>query len=240
MRLRYFSESALSQLKTSVGENKKLYSKENNEEFFSYLSDPWWFESETEVENFELLEPGDGKNFDVENTKIVFEKMKNINVLQAADERLWAYLTHVEFWNYMIKRWPEAGKGKAFILERYFLSGKPRGFFRNGLARLWWYGFASYDSEGEDPFSLTEVMVSDLDIAQNLTERSFSQNKDFTLGFLSALKYFKQEGEFVKRENVRELLKFFNRFGGVNSLDFYSKEEIQEMAEEKLLEIIYG
>ena len=43
---------------------------------------------------------------DFQNAKILFDAYKGkINPVQASDLRLWAYLAHVQHWDYMCKRW---------------------------------------------------------------------------------------------------------------------------------------
>src|SRR4051812_38708832 len=42
---------------------------------------------------------------DFETAIYIFEAYKNLEPIQAADERLWTYLTHVNLYPYMIKRW---------------------------------------------------------------------------------------------------------------------------------------
>ena len=43
---------------------------------------------------------------DFENSKILFESLKQMNPTQATDYRIWTYLTHAMFWEYMAKRSP--------------------------------------------------------------------------------------------------------------------------------------
>src|SRR5688572_9901109 len=51
-------------------------------------------------ENFDL----DPEKSDLENCILLYNGLK-LNETQASDSRLWTYLSHVVFWNYMRKRW---------------------------------------------------------------------------------------------------------------------------------------
>src|SRR4051812_20917996 len=44
-------------------------------------------------------------NNDFETAVLIFEGYKKLEPIQASDERLWTFLTHVDFYPYMIKRW---------------------------------------------------------------------------------------------------------------------------------------
>ena len=59
------------------------------------------------VNDIELLIPEkQGTETDLENCTRIYNAMKNLNIQTATEERVWAYLTHNVFWDYMRKRWP--------------------------------------------------------------------------------------------------------------------------------------
>ena len=65
--------------------------------------------------------------------------MKNLNIQTATEERVWAYLTHNVFWDYMRKRWPveDANHQESFIKMRYLFSkSMGQALLRNGISRL--------------------------------------------------------------------------------------------------------
>ncbi len=57
---------------------------------------------------------------------LVFEAYRNLEPLQASDERFWTYLTHVDLYSYMIKRWDAFYNGvlndkEGYIRTHWFL-----------------------------------------------------------------------------------------------------------------------
>ena len=73
-----------------------------------------------------LLMPEGDEKFDLENSERLYSALHGLTLTQAADPRLWTYLTHVKYWKYMRKRWPikddaEIEKKKGSIVSRYFL-----------------------------------------------------------------------------------------------------------------------
>ncbi len=194
----------------------------------------------------ELLLPDKNGLHDLENTKRIHTALRHLTIAQATDERLWAWLAHVQFWKYMRLRWPIETYQKAAetsanaiasnIKERYLFAGnRDRALVRQGIARLWWYGHVSYDSTRSDPYELTAVLLQKLDIAQSLLERSISRNPCVTRAVLRVLVEQKAQGnDLSQREHFRTLMKHLNRIGGIAVLDLLDENDIKEMLEEKI------
>jgi hypothetical protein len=240
--LNYISDSSLEELKVNILSNLEKYKSEDIwvDRFFEGAV--WSFPSTVRIEAVDLHIPQSSTlHFDFENTKKIYTALKGISVIQATDERLWAYLTHNTFWNYMRKRWPvesylDKEKPADAVKERYFfMANRDRALIRNGIARLWWYGFVSYDEERDDPFELTKILLSKLDIAQSLLERSFSRNPAITKAVLSVLNQKEQEdSSFVDREKFRILMMYINQLGGVTILDTLDRRDLEGLVREKI------
>lgn len=242
MDLNYISDSSLEELKVNIISNVERYKLDDVwvDRFFE--GNVWNFPSTVKIDTVDLHMPQSGTlHFDFENTKKIYTALKGISVIQATDERLWTYLTHTLFWNYMRKRWPvesylDKEKPVDALKERYFfMANRDRALIRNGIARLWWYGYVSYDDERKDPFELTRMLLSKLDIAQSLLERSFSRNPDITKAVLSVLMQKEQEESFfIDRERFRSLMMHINQLGGVTILDTLDRSDLEELIREKI------
>src|SRR5687767_6934117 len=117
------------------------------------------------------------------------------------------------------------------VQERYFfMPDRPRALIRNGIARLWWYGYTTYDGTRTDPFELTGVLLKNLDVAQSVLERAFSRNRTVAHAVLSVLARLEQDGTpFYERNKVRELAKFLVQLGGVTIVDALDRSQIEEI-----------
>lgn len=237
MNVIYVREAHLAQLKSNISNNLELY-KSNDPWLESYFeNDAWNLQSNIYIEDIHLVEPKSvTEHFDFENTKIIFSKFKDLTVAQAIDERLWTYLSHVTFWKYMRARWPvesymDKSNAPENIRDRYFfMPNRDRALIRNGIARLWWYGYVSYDENREDPFELTRILLSKLDIAQNLLERTFSRNRLITKTILSVLaKMDSMNKPTIDREKFRKLMMYINYLGGVTILDALDENDIEKI-----------
>jgi len=169
---------------------------------------------------------------DFDNAVILHKSLPDLNRLQAQDHRLWVRLSHVELWEYMRKRWPieeyDSDKQKGRILERYFVSNSSsRALMRQGISRLWWGAFLTYDDSRNDPYELTRVLFSKLDIAQTLLERSLGRAPKI---LHSVLQYVLDNQDRLDgstgRDQIRNCAKYLNQVGGITLLDCYNQTEV--------------
>jgi hypothetical protein len=190
----------------------------------------WDFDTPCEFATSLDLKLDPEKVFDLENAIRMHKALPNLTLVQAQDARLWTRLTHIDLWEYMRSRWPVEkhleGEEPNLrpITDRYFVALKPhsRSLVHNGAARLWWAARMTCDPERANPYELTSVLLSQLDIFKNLLERNFGRAMGVTKTFLEFLLLNKEEclasGE-RPRQLVRDLSKAVNLHGGICVLD---------------------
>jgi len=188
--------------------------------------------------------PTNGNLNDTENAIRFHKAFQHLSPLQARDPRLWTRLTHVDFWQYMRVRWSvekqmsDLNKAVRFVESRYFVpQAQSRALLRNGIARLWWTAQLSYDPSREDPYELTRVLLSDLDITQQIVERGMGRANNVIKGFLEFL--LRNSGTLLtggdkNRARIRRLAKYLNMHGGVCVLDMLSQAEVIELLDNEL------
>lgn len=207
----------------------------STENFDNYFSEEFPFEhtyakGQTGIFLTEDLKLNPDKKYDLENSILLYENLRDLNEVQASDERLWVYLTHVRFWDYMTQRWPIDGMENPLnrIKRRYFLRGLSlESIARNGLSRLWWYAHLTYDESRGNKYELLEVLMSKQDLIAGITERAFWANRNLRVAILE---YLKENPEIASNENqTRELLKSLNLIGGVKILPLLTINEIKKI-----------
>ncbi|PAE17650.1 hypothetical protein CHH91_02460 [Virgibacillus sp. 7505] len=186
---------------------------------------------ETETSNNEKL--------DFVNSKIIYRSFSDLTLSEVADERMWAFMTHVTHWEYMRERWPiehTSGDKKNFILNRYFFRERP--FSRSGLARLWWFGYITYNEKYEDPFYLTSIMLEneDQDIARIILETpTISRNKKMVEATLISLNELKENYKIKSRDYIRYAARHINLTGSVKLWDYLDDNELRYIIDEMKL-----
>jgi hypothetical protein len=242
-RLNFLKQNSLERLLANIGPNQDHYAEEKPW-LGSYFSGAnWSLESNIVLAESITLQIPKSKldHLDLENTRAVYSALKHLTPVQAADPRVWAYMTHVTHWDYMRQRWPVEqyiGKPrlKEIIQERYFfMSDRSRAPVRNGMARLWWYGYCSYDETRDDPFELTGALLKKLDATQNILENAFGKNNQVTKAVLRVLLEREKEGKaFYVRKEVRELAHYIVQIGGVTIVDALDEAELREIVSGKI------
>ena len=212
---------------------EKLFRKLNDSEYCNrYMKETFEFEEnfpkgKTGIILDDKFELKPGKDGDFENSKALYENLE-LNETQASDKRLWTYLTHVRFWNYMHSRWPLDGSEKNLdrIKSRYFIDTVNIGTLtRNGISRLWWYSHLTLDRSRKNHYELTDVLLSRQDIVVGIFERTFGSIKEVRTAILE---YLRDNPEIKNNEKkTRELLKFINLVGGVKNLSMLKTSDVR-------------
>mgnify|MGYP007087028257 FL=1 len=242
--------NALDMLKSDIPNNVARYNSKEKwvDNYFEEKGiSNYFFNTGITVPDVELI-IGDSKT-DSENAIRIYEAFKeSLNPVQASDLRLWAFLAHSVYWNYMTERWAidtafeddtdDTGKDKMVsrVGARYFYeASKGKAFVRQGIARLYWSAYLTYDESNiENPYELTEYFLSKQDIFAVSTERSLARNKEL---LLAALKVLKEYGD-LKRNVIRQFFLSLNQAGGVIVLDSLSRDSAYDLAKTTLDNII--
>lgn len=166
------------------------------------------------------------------NTGIaLYESFDSLTPLIASSEAFWAYLTHVDCYSYVKKKYPLTGEDeedKKIIKDHWFYNGAQR----TTLYSLWWSVYNTVDkSRGEShKYDLTELFFKGFDLRVNrLGISTLFRNKEALIGILSFL--YNNEDLCAEYYNPRTeyITVYFNRLGAVKQLqglkrDFFIRE----------------
>lgn len=111
---------------------------------------------------------------DVANSKIVYSALRGMTPAIAADERIWARLTHVECLDYSRKRWLLAGTEQELLRSidlHMFARGRTGIRDDNALSRLWWNMHIASIADPNDPQAALELIVKRADVRMQFVER---------------------------------------------------------------------
>ncbi|MEK7451170.1 MAG: DUF6339 family protein [Patescibacteria group bacterium] len=173
---------------------------------------------------------------DFENSKILFEALKKMNPTQATDYRIWTYLTHATFWDYMRKRSPVENQPEEeraeYVLTHWFVNGiNTMDLMRNNISSLWWCAYLTYDETRKDQYELTREVFTMLDYTRNLLPGTQGRNKNFTHALLEFVIENKELFSTFKESKVRFLMRKSNFIAGYKLMLNLSKEEIKKIFE---------
>lgn len=173
-----------------------------------------------------------------ENAQALYESLHGLDRTMASDQRLWAWLAHVPFMDYMAKRWPVADqqeeKRSRYIAQHWFVSTQTTtAYLRHGIALLWWGAHITYDEKREDPFELTREFFALYEYTRGL-EGSLGKSDSFVhvlLDFISNNpKYFEQ----FKEDKVRMLMHRLNLVGAYRIIPALNEDDLRILFNESL------
>lgn len=200
------------------------------------------------AEHLDLGFPDNGNLKDIENAIRFHKALRHLTPLQARDPRVWTRLAHIEFWQYMRLRWPvekhmsNRDRAARFVETRYFVAqSQSRALLRNGIGRLWWTAQLSHDPDRDNPYELTTVLLSTLDITQQIVERGMGRASNIIKGFLEFL--LRNSDTLLtrgdrNRARIRRLAKYLNMYGGLCVLDLLSRSEVMDLLNKELARIL--
>ena len=252
MKVYYMKEKALDALQKDINNNLEKYQSSScwvDQYFIDKEANKYFFDTGIDIPDYELIVGGPDTDF--QNAKIIFDAFKDkLNPVQASDLRLWAYLAHVQHWDYMHNRWkidvpdeqesPDDGKKslRDKMLDRakaryFYGNSRGKAFVRHGIARLYWGAYLTYDESNENPYELTEFLFSDQDVFVSIGERSYGRNKTITL---AALKELKKRPD-LSRDDKRLFFSKLNQAGAITVLDFLNDFQATQLCEKVMSEV---
>ena len=237
MKLRCLKETAYYALLNNIDNNRNKYDTDKVwlDEYFN--GQPYYDESSVTGSSFnfyfasEHLIDKQKSEEDIVNVKIVYSALRNLTPAQAINKYLWTYLCHAnqDCYSYIKHRW-EIEKNQSSILTRFFVR-TPRDVINdNAIARLWWYGYLTYDKENtSNPYHLLNTLLINQTIATDVMDTLNRRNLHRLRGVLKGIKQYleyKEGNSQYLGDRFRECKKYLNRYAAVTSFDFLSSEEI--------------
>ncbi len=174
---------------------------------------------------------------DCEAAKELYLAYSSLAPLEASYQPFWNYLSHVDLYAVVRKRWPEVYNGSSknpstYILEHWF--GKD---IMQCLSGWWW---TVYMTVGEDnDFSLTDFIFDKReDLRQNLGVSTLFRHKAFTR---SVLRFLKEHNDIITEAQIprcRYIIQYFNRLGAIKQLAYLNESQFDSILNEIKPEIL--
>lgn len=200
----------------------------------------------------QVADPGDDSRVkdDADNAARLHYALVGMTARAAANPRLWSTFAFKYYQDYMLKRWPLAdakdeAKAVDKVNDRYFLKRVGhKGYFRHGVARLWWTAHMTVNMEEPDlnkRYKLTRFAFSRQEYQFGIFLRKFGASHHVArsileyfmlneIRILSAIEGTHESGKgFV--EFIRYSNKQMNIYGSVYLLDILDREYIHRLME---------
>lgn len=192
-----------------------------------------------DTSNPDPLNPSEprGRGRDVANAPRVYEFLGAMDPANAADSRLWTYLSFVTYRDYMNERWPLNGmpNWKKRARTRWMMPRTNRGtLIRHGIARLWWVTSLTYDptlryplsADSKDPFAYTSAVFANEDRINALFDREAGALLSVTRCVLEHVSRYPQ---YSTDNYMRSLMKEITLVHGYRDIGAVDETTLQEI-----------
>ncbi len=235
-RIPFFKYNTVEELRRNVRQNLAWYREKENSTLNNLLENYGEMNKKADFSCLKTLKRTAQIKDEVENVVSVYESLQCLSLQQAADERIWTFLTHITAKDYVSERWnniPEDDKkAEKYILDHYFTSSA-RGLIRgNAIARLWWMGYIASRFQANELKKTLNILMEKSDVRANLLERpSLSMSREVFNGIIRLLGTEKEKNEIYDRENFRSVMKVLNQKGGRIMLNMLDEKQVDELFE---------
>lgn len=172
--------------------------------------------------------------------KELYKAYSMLTPLEASYQPFWDYLSHVDLFQVVQKRWSDLKNAKnptTYIKEHWF--GKDITQCLSG----WWWTVCMTVGDNDD-FTLTDFIFDKReDLRQNLGTSTLFRHKAFTRSLLTFLKDTPEVIEEAQIPRCRFIIQYFNRLGSIKQLTYLKEKDFQLMLKDlkpKILEIKSG
>jgi hypothetical protein len=165
--------------------------------------------------------------FDI--AKELYEKLP-LQPAQASDQRIWTYLTHNVFGDFMGKLRPinDTTKGD-YIIEHYFCKSA-KALLYNDIALFWWLFYLTEQPQNpHDKYILTREVFTMRDYTRHLFSGKQGRSIEFRHGVLEYVVENPKIFENSKEAKVRLIMSNLNTIAGSTLLSSYSTSEIKNL-----------
>jgi hypothetical protein len=216
-KLKYLSASRLDTLARDVESNLERYSGTGFDDLV--VEQGWSIEHtlDIDISHFKSLNPGNNKEAEIHNSRIVWDSLPGLTPNLACEERVWTRLAHIECIEYTRARWLSKPMGDTEVVsavrDHFFARGRTGIRDDNAISRLWWNYYIARQALPDDPDTALNLIRKSADIRSNIVERPrTSCRQPLLAGVIRAM----QDDEWLtaSEDNFRNLMKVLNRDAG--------------------------
>lgn len=211
---------------------EELYNKVRERDFTAYHADKFDYDKEatfaTNIERrddlLQIMLQHTMPQDDINAAISLFEAFPSLTREQASYAPFWAYMTHVDFYPYMIKRFC---KGESPTETDIKINWWHSNIMRRGLSNLWWSVKQSIDDKHpDDKYHYTKYLFKHLDFRQRrLGSSTLFRHHEAVIGILRFLEE-NVEDYFEGRSNY--IMMYFNKQATLRQLAVSTRDDIYE------------
>ncbi|MGY4441328.1 DUF6339 family protein [Bradyrhizobium sp. LM2.3] len=184
-----------------------------------------------------LRTPVGAQIFESENCITMLDALPSLTPYQAADERLWAMLSHTVLLPHARARWPIPSKTDDAVdhVLAHFFGSNQRQLERDNIgARLWWMGHLCSRVNSMPLKQALDILLFRSDVRANIVERPTTAQSVpvFSALLMKLAKSYDGKKKLFERSTFRSLMVQLNGLGGYRLLDALDAKTIEQLIDE--------
>lgn len=174
----------------------------------------------------DLLDPSN--NGDLKTAIAIYEAFENLNPVFAIQDDLWVYLTHVDLFDYVRKRWEipfdDTREAQINHIEHHWFRDKFQ-FMRTTFAGFWWNVHLTVSPELSDKYELTRYLFKNTEFrTSSFGELPLIRHEAAMKGILEFVRDNEQMFDSGFNAKARYIRHLFDILGGYKNLACLPKE----------------
>jgi hypothetical protein len=151
--------------------------------------------------------------------------------IQMSDKRVWYDITFNYLRQYTINRWG-GNNGQGTVRDRLFINGTMTAgkLIRHGISRLWWYSFLTIDNADENRWHLLDVLCTNTEVQQAITDRNLAHN-DFIIKNILRFLEKDENKELLKSKNIKIIAKWITGYAAIMELPMLDEADFSALME---------
>ena len=176
----------------------------------------------------EKLNPNPSRS--LESAIALYEAYPNLTPVLAADRTFWAYLSHVDLFQFVQARYPRVKEENfdnvKYILNHWFLSDD--WIVNHPLASLWWSVYLTKDDKNIDIYKYTKFFFKHSAFRSNLLTYTIMRLKDVIFAYFDFLEENPEITNQCFKLRNRFITRHLNKLGGTRLLSTLNREFFTE------------
>jgi hypothetical protein len=165
---------------------------------------------------------------DCDSAIALYEAYPSMTPLQASDRAFWAYLSHVDLFQYVQARYPKVKEPDfdsiPYVYDHWFCG--EYWFWRHPLASLWWFVYLTIDEDAEDKYKYTRIFFSNYEFRTSFAKYTIARCKEAVFGYLDFVQDNPDVLSQAFKARNRFITKYLNKLGGSRLLSTLPREAI--------------
>lgn len=242
INISFMAEDTFYTLKKDIKQYLPFFKKNKTDSQWvnEITSNPTYITKRFEIDDFMFKVPKDNNDrlIEIENSKILYEAIKDLPPYVLANKYFWAWLMFEKCYRVALIMMKDK-KETTFDNQWLGASTDRRGLFFGLISRMYFRVALTVDESLVDKYELTNYVLENPLRFRELSWRNIASCRHIVRGFVRGVKSVNEEYNNVEKGKIyADLAKELSTLGSIKVLDFITESEIEKFTEKTYIELL--